>query len=331
MDGAFFSAGEYRIRIRCSATGFEDSFSSSDFSISGERTTGPQVIASTTDTYINRSVTFTAHVDRAAALRISYSINSESTGYDYDQEIQSENGDFSWESRCGKFEIGRETTSWCIKAMALVDGAWSEWGASEVITIRYRGILAAPAFVSVREQLEAGDEFHVTVSTITNATGYKFRLLREERLIREWLVQDNDVTLISKGDEPRMTEGLYILECSAYAEDYIPLGPASVEITVTALTHGGSTLILPNGIEIIEDYAFEGTASEIVVIQNQCRSIGAYAFANMPYLTEVYIPRSVTQIDDTAFEGCGKLTVCTDSEYVASYAQSQGMSVKAPD
>ena len=49
----------------------------------------------------------------------------------------------------------------------------------------------------------------------------------------------------------------------------------------------GKILLLPVELERIEDYAFEGTAADIIVIQDSCTIIGAFAFANMPNLKEV--------------------------------------------
>jgi len=62
-----------------------------------------------------------------------------------------------------------------------------------------------------------------------------------------------------------------------------------------------------------------------VVIQNKCTSIGAYAFADMPNLKEVYIPDSVNSIAQNAFDGCGRLMVYAGSDYIIRYAVDHEM------
>ena len=87
----------------------------------------------------------------------------------------------------------------------------------------------------------------------------------------------------------------------------------------------GHILNLPADILLIEEHAFEGTTANVVVIHNNCTTISAYAFANMPSLKEVHIPNSVVSIDEHAFDGCGMLIIYCTSDYVASFAERHGM------
>ena len=60
-------------------------------------------------------------------------------------------------------------------------------------------------------------------------------------------------------------------------------------------------LWLPESVSKIGDEAFEGDAFQGVIIPDGCASIGSRAFANCENLRYVYIPESVTEIEDDAF------------------------------
>ena len=64
------------------------------------------------------------------------------------------------------------------------------------------------------------------------------------------------------------------------------------------------TLRIPEGITEIEDEAFAGISAERVILPAGLRRIGKRAFAGCAHLKYVNIPLSVTDIDETAFEGC---------------------------
>ena len=63
-------------------------------------------------------------------------------------------------------------------------------------------------------------------------------------------------------------------------------------------------LILPAGLEAIEQEAFTGAACESVILPDGCRSIGEKAFAGCTKLRYVWVPKSVTSIAEDAFLGC---------------------------
>ena len=108
-----------------------------------------------------------------------------------------------------------------------------------------------------------------------------------------------------------------------YRDVYVRVGDSSV-LFEDYIPISGDTLVLPEGLVTIEEAAFAGTAEEVVVIPWGCESIGANAFAGSPNLKEIWIPGTVTQIDDTAFANCNALmfVVCgseTITEYVLTY------------
>lgn len=70
-------------------------------------------------------------------------------------------------------------------------------------------------------------------------------------------------------------------------------------------------LELPEAVTDIPAETFRGTAAQAVILPENCVSIGAYAFADSPELTEVRLPETlpVSGIDEHAFDGCTGLTV----------------------
>ena len=73
---------------------------------------------------------------------------------------------------------------------------------------------------------------------------------------------------------------------------------------------GCCTTIIPEGIERIEDNAFTGRYSNLVLyIPETVRTIGSFAFNGCNALCEVIIPSSVQSIGSYAFSGCANLSV----------------------
>ena len=79
---------------------------------------------------------------------------------------------------------------------------------------------------------------------------------------------------------------------------------------------GTPDFTLPAAIQAIEANAFEGIAATVVDIPDGCTSIGNYAFANCPNLTQIRIPVSVITIGTDIFNGC------TNTVYVFGTAGS---------
>ncbi len=67
-------------------------------------------------------------------------------------------------------------------------------------------------------------------------------------------------------------------------------------------------LVIPDGIEKINDYVFYGANIESVTIGNSVTTIGYEAFAECENLTSVTMGDSVKTIEYYAFQGCGNLT-----------------------
>ncbi len=82
------------------------------------------------------------------------------------------------------------------------------------------------------------------------------------------------------------------------------------------------SMILPEFLTLIEESAFEGIAAGNVEVTENVVAIEARAFADCKNLRGIYIPASVLQIDDHAFDGCENVTVVgekgTEAERIAA-------------
>lgn len=67
-------------------------------------------------------------------------------------------------------------------------------------------------------------------------------------------------------------------------------------------------LVIPNGVDQILDYAFEGCSGLCsVTIPNNVLKIGRYSFRNCMGITSVKMPETITDIGPLAFQGCTSL------------------------
>ena len=82
-----------------------------------------------------------------------------------------------------------------------------------------------------------------------------------------------------------------------------PYGSPGVSREVTfEVRAGGTEMVLPASLEVIDEEAFAGTCASAVRVPSGVRTISARAFAGCERLTAVYLPASVTFIADDAFE-----------------------------
>ena len=72
----------------------------------------------------------------------------------------------------------------------------------------------------------------------------------------------------------------------------------------------------------IGEEAFRGSGGSVVVIAGDCERLAEGVFADMPMLDEVHIPATVTEIEDTAFDGCAEnlLIVAPGDSVAAQFA-----------
>ena len=78
-----------------------------------------------------------------------------------------------------------------------------------------------------------------------------------------------------------------------------------------------SVVTLPAGTETIEEEAFANSGVRIVRVPSGCTTIEARAFAECTHLSKIYIPRSVTYIDTSAFDGVDSIIFVGSEDSIA--------------
>lgn len=84
---------------------------------------------------------------------------------------------------------------------------------------------------------------------------------------------------------------------------------------------------LPADLVSIEDDAFLEVRTVKVIVPASCTHIGAHAFAENPYLIYVYLPNGLTDIADTAFDGCPHAILVTQTadSAIQAFAEYNGL------
>ena len=107
---------------------------------------------------------------------------------------------------------------------------------------------------------------------------------------------------IVRGD-PTMTT---VSGCGGYGSDAViaPAARATTYIWKSSVFMALPALHLPGNTLTIAESAFENCGAWSVYVNDGCTAIGPGAFQNCANLQVIHIPASVTEIDDTAFNGC---------------------------
>ena len=130
-----------------------------------------------------------------------------------------------------------------------------------------------------------------------------YNLVVQELLRREWQAGDKTLKVASS-----YTQGAETL-------------PAEV-------TFEGYTLEFSENVQSIGRNAFGEDKGFMAVQIPGASSLGDGCFANCEDLWKVVLSDRVTSISDTAFEGCGPITiVCPEGSYAQQYAQEKGLNV----
>ena len=102
--------------------------------------------------------------------------------------------------------------------------------------------------------------------------------------------------------------------------------------TFTGYTGGETILVIPSHIDgypiiKIGEKALASSKLTTVIISDGVKEIDWFAFMSSPFLVNITIPKSVTKIGYSAFDGCSSsLTIyCERDSYAHSYAESFGI------
>lgn len=84
-----------------------------------------------------------------------------------------------------------------------------------------------------------------------------------------------------------------------------------------------STLIIPDNVVCIEDYAFAGSESLVEIkLSSNCNHLGKGAFYNCMNLIDVYLPHNLETIEEEVFAGCESLEMIYIPDKVKTVKES---------
>lgn len=141
------------------------------------------------------------------------------------------------------------------------------------------------------------------------------------------------------------TIGYHAFKKGAFSEITLPQGLTTISSAAFYESDVSGTLVIPESVEVIGDYAFDYTNLSGLIIQSSCE-IGQNAFKNCKNMNFVYIkdgcdislskeifaenkalnivviPASVTSISNSSFKGCNYVKIITPSgSYAEQYAK----------
>ena len=121
----------------------------------------------------------------------------------------------------------------------------------------------------------------------------------------------------------RSSEGKIRYYSTGYVNEPLAVVSAAIRMRRGGFDVASAELILPDDLQVIEENAFRDDTFKSVCCHGQITTIGAYAFAGNAALEWIYLPPSVTKIDQTAFSGCSQLTIYGKAgSYVQQFAEA---------
>lgn len=189
--------------------------------------------------------------------------------------------------------------------------------------------LALTLSVSALATVSGGDV--LVVSFDGCYAGNDYALLLTKQGASASALNDSDILYIDQltADGDRVTAAVVypgFTGCDAYVGGAFSNGAASPRALGRFI--GSKT---PEQLKTIEASAFESSAFTHVILGERVTAIGARAFANCAALRYIYIPDSVTDIADDAFDGCGNLVIGCHGGAAMAFAKRMGIMYKVLD
>lgn len=147
-----------------------------------------------------------------------------------------------------------------------------------------------------------------------NLTIYGYTGSPAETMVKTEL-SGNSVTFVSLG-------------MSAHADPVLKSGFRMEGDSLVEYVGEGGRVVIPDGVVLIDDNAFQGARVSEVTIPRSVTRIGDYAFIKCTGLTSITIPDSVMSIGDHAFES-GLIMRGTAGSSAERYARENGLTFEA--
>ncbi len=104
-----------------------------------------------------------------------------------------------------------------------------------------------------------------------------------------------------------ITEGMFRY-CNNLVSVKMPNSVTEIEYDAFSVCPNLTDVVLPENLEILNDYIFSDTPLKSVALPESLREIRGHAFGQMYELTSITIPDGVTEFGDRVFYRCSKLT-----------------------
>ena len=215
--------------------------------------------------------------------------------------------------------------------------------------------VTAIALEQSKYQLTVGEDAQITANVTTRNQSYVNRLVKFESSdgVVATVDASGNIHAVSAGTATitvSATSGVSAT-CTVTVEPctHTPVTDSAVPAThvTTGLTEGShcavcgeilveqkvvpvvevEKVVLPAELKAIEEDAFAGGTFACVVLPDGCKAIRAGAFRDCAQLRFIEIPTSVTSIDSSAFDGCGKglIIVTVSGSEAERFANVQGI------
>lgn len=125
-----------------------------------------------------------------------------------------------------------------------------------------------------------------------------------------WSSSNTSVATVNAAQVAAVAPGKTTITCTTHNGGY--------SATCTVVVYGEKKLVLPADLKMIESEAFRQLAIDTVILSPNTESIDSKAFADCDDLRIIYMPDSVVQIAEDAFDGSDNVCFVCESENAAA-------------